>query len=304
MKNLQTILATTWIHIMVLVLASVCLSLRCFGQNPDKTHGDLEVRIPTALMPSDYWLYIDQRLVRSDPFPSTRNSFARTDRDNGTTIFNDMTGIVAQCDGGCLTFQRPNSESLLMFCGHQFNLTAGTHKIDLMVQREGDSGEFPFFISTATVIIPENHSLVSLVLAAPANSFVAPQANPVAPVLPHLGTDQRAYLKEYAELIKGKVSQYLADPIVPALLDALDRATVKPPPKALIYVDLPTSAGGGRELNASQISAIVDGIISKYKVEPVENQGQFPKLDKLIDDYDGQIQKPQDLVHLLNNIKS
>ena len=275
----------------ILIVAFKFLTNSSMGQETplyDQGSIDLLVDVPQAFLPGDYWLYIDKHLAGHVVGKLGTGGFATTHRADGTTVFADDQGVLAVCNSDRFTYLRPNyTNAILAICESPFRLSAGTHEIELMVRREGDTDEFPFVISRSQATIDQNRGLFRILVPPPrdASAFVAVRAVNRSP---QLGSDSRAYLTAYATLVKDRVHQYLADPLVKPLLDALDRTKASPPSKPYVYVELPIEAEGPRELDAVQLNIIVEDIISKYTIPPPENEGQFPKLDDLIKEYNFQ----------------
>ena len=77
-------------------------------------------------------------------------------------------------------------------------------------------------------------------------------------------SDARAIALRENDHFEGDAKAYYADPVVKALVNTMIAFSTSPPFRPTVYVDLPETAGGPRQLDAAQIDLIVDAAVEQF----------------------------------------
>ena len=201
-----------------------------------------QFKVPALV--SDYWLYIDGRLVSSPPHKDIRREYALVELgpDQGYE-FRDKEGVAAVVNrGGKLIYERKDAD---VYTAETFDVEPGSHKLDyLLLNKEG----FPFATASTDLEFKTGDSR-GFWFNMPAD-YVG-QSVPQA-VAPFFGVPIGDWQEEFGrrQAIVKRRSGLCRRPIVQALNQAILGAAVSLPRTIrAMWVNLPAENGGKRQLD-------------------------------------------------------
>jgi hypothetical protein len=221
--------------------------------------GTIAVWVPAGIIGSDYWIYLNRRIVNAPPH-STENlnpaNFVLVRTENGFEIFNAGGRQLRAVDDSWDTDVDAYVSSHPSDVPHVFqevDLTVRPGSYTLDAAYRSDSGqEFPFLFTHSQTITVTAGQTTKVYLAIPngwsnLHPFAAQAAfcsvNPAAPDF---------------DALKSRVDTYMADPLVKAVRDA--SAAARASSTHIVTLNLPPEQGGQREFDGAELSYIVSGI--------------------------------------------
>lgn len=274
---------------------------------PKPASARLTVWVPSGVVGSNYWIYVNGHIVSAPPHPpsDTGSAVVASKGKKGWEILNQNGLVLREIhdDGWDRDFSpydldAESRDALHLFQPVELPLSAGKYNVDIAVLLPGPfyKSSFPFVISAGWEVDIEPGKPKQLYLSIPdawENSSIMPaspaaaQSNKACP-----GKVPSAPNREEA---KQKFRAYKNDPIAIALRAADARLSQ---PKGAVLVDLPPKQGGPREFDGAQILAIVAAISEQYDL-PSESdiqdcQRQYPQFSKSYAQYG-------DVVRLVND---
>lgn len=240
----------------IILLGFVGAGDRVQAQGEPARTGTLVIKVPRGLLPSDdYWIYVNGELVNRPPygaFTSLVRDFLHSGPGMGSTTdeFWDASGQAAASDGGRFTYLRPGLREQIFENQPAIQKAPGKYVIELMTRAVNKP--FPFTIAriesqvTAARIVEIEFGIPTgtdeLLIAAPRGT----------PVLSPEATLQRIHTD-----LNRTIEQFDALPIVAVLNEMMLTLPVPPSSRPKLFARLPTAMGGGRDLDARQVSLLI-----------------------------------------------
>jgi len=241
--------------------------------------GTIAVWVPAGIIGSDYWIYLNRRIVNAPPHSTDNNisprNFVLVAMPNGFEIFDDRGQQLRavndnwDMDIGYYVSTHPKD---LPHIFQEVDLTVqpGSYTLDA-AYLSNTADEFPFVFTHGQTISVTAGQTTKVYLAIPngwenLRGIAARAACGVAPVAP-----------DFAEL-KSRVDGYMTDPLVKAVRNA--SAESRTTSIHTVTLNLPPEQGGQREFDGSELSHIVDGIKSEHSLQSEKDladcQAQYP----------------------------
>jgi tetratricopeptide (TPR) repeat protein len=229
---------------------------RSAAGRPD-AHVACDVLVPTLV--SDYWFYVDGRLVSAPPHEEGNSEFLAVDVTVGTVFMDDQGAAARAGADGRLTYVREDVKDKVLRL-YSLDLAPGTHRFELLLL---NASGFPLAVRSETVEI-EAGGPGEFSLGLPPDYTIRPGVSAVF-ALPYGESWQQRFDRDQA-FLKGRIAGLAADPVAQALSRALLGLRLSPPARAVVPVELPEEFGGRREMDARLVSALIRHLGGKYAV--------------------------------------
>jgi len=237
--------------------------------------GTLILKVPRGLLPSqDYWLYVNGQIVSAPPYePFAHNrEFSRIDVGVGYEYW-DRDGRAARFEGGRFTYLRPGVREPRVFESHPIQLAPGKYVVELLTRAVNRS--FPFAVARieAQVAAGKTEEIEFgtpagtdelMVARASRCSTCSFSAHPPDKTMEFIQNDFNRTVQEYGEI-----------PIVAVLNQVQLNLSVTPPSQSSVFANLPDSMGGGRALDARQVSLIIEGLETNYRFPSIDGNSSL-----------------------------
>jgi hypothetical protein len=243
------------------------------AQTARPLQGTLIVNVPRGWLPSqDYWLYVEGQIVSAPPYGPFANfgrEFIRSTNSRGLAFF-DANGIAAESQGNYFTYIRPGLLERVFESQKPIQLAPGKYVVELLTRAVNKS--FPFAVARIEAqisagktkeiwfgISADTEEVPALALAF-GRCYNCRCGN--CSWVNHPPEETLEYIQN--EFNKA-VQQYEEDPIVAVLNQVLLNLSVTPSSQRRVFANLPDSMSGGRELDARQVSLIIEDLKMKYE---------------------------------------
>ena len=240
------------------------------AQPTQTSRATLIVRTPSGLLPSsEYWLYIDGRIVSAPPraaFPTLAREFMRTS-GSATEEFWDAAGQAAVSRDGVFTHLRAGLRERVFETHPPIQVPARRLVVEL-VTRAVNSG-FPFAVARIEVTPGAGETREI--------EFGIPLGTSEERIARAIGRPRSFITEENLKYAQADFDRTVAEfdnlPMVAVLNEAILNAP--DPPATSVFAALPQASGGGRDLDARQIALIIDALVSEYSVTPIGRRTEF-----------------------------
>jgi hypothetical protein len=221
--------------------------------------GTIAVWVPAGVVGSDYWIYLNRRIVNAPPH-STENlnpgNFVLVRTQNGFEIVNadglQLRAVDDSWDTNVEAYVASHpADGPHVFQEVDLTVQPGSYTLDAAyLSNTGD--EFPFVFTRGQTI-----------------AVTAGQTTKVYLAIPNGWSDRHAFAAQAAfcpakatapdfEGLKSTVDRYMSDPLVKAVRDA--SAAARTGSAHSVVLNLAPEQGGQREFDGVELSHIIDGI--------------------------------------------
>jgi hypothetical protein len=255
----------------------VCSSMHAQAAKPQS--GTLVIKVPRGFLPSDdYWLYVNGKMLSAQPHPAftTLNRefmhvAAGSDAAPSDEYW-DATGRAAVCEAGRWTFPRAGVRERVF---EAVTLAEPPRKYVVELMTRSANKPFPFAIArmetdiaagatqTIELGIPPGTDEAYIVQASRC-STCSISIHPPAQTLEFIHGD-----------LNRTVAALDANPIVAALDEMLANLSVTPGRTPTVSATLPLAMGGGRELDARQVSLILTALQNSYGFPDIDQNAKL-----------------------------
>jgi hypothetical protein len=228
--------------------------------------GTLAVEVPAGIIGTDYWVYVNKHIVSAPP----HDDFASLNPVQIATPhgynYVGPDGFLFSTEGNTYGRFADGIESTL-FQEVTVKLAPGNYVVEVLAkarQREWTGSRvFPFLVKDSRYTVQVEPGGTTTVRAVPPPGWGVPEAIGAA-AAEMAPADARAIALRENDHFEANAKAYYADPVVKALVNTMIAFSSSPPFRPTVYVDLPETAGGPRELDATQIDLIVDAAVEQF----------------------------------------
>lgn len=291
------------------VPASAFLDAVRTGDVSQIRHGKLRLRIPSGLIGSNFWLYVDGQLKTIPPRPIERFEASRIDLMDGSGVeFWDQAGMAVRLLANRPSHVRPGIESRIFQTTLEFSLPPGDHPVELLTEDPFSQSSFPFRSSKLQITVATGATIASDLW-----SWGGPhQAAPLA--ADYVMTDIEK-VNAYVQGLSKKAEKFDADPIARQLSSAAAAARSSPPSKRTLQIDVPWEPGPPREVDAAQIAIMIDALARLHSISApsdsirrmmAQSQSHSPQLtfiDAQFRAHNKRIEELRELVRALQRVR-
>lgn len=238
--------------------------------------GTLIVKVPRGFLPSqDYWLYVNGQIVAAPPYgPFTKpyREFAVFEVDRGHE-YHDVDGLAVRIEGGRFTYSRPGLPREPVFESHPIQLAPGKYVVELLTRAVNHS--FPFAVARIEVQVAAGKTEeIEFDIPAGTDEMRVARASRCGICVFSAHSPEKT-VEFIQDDFNRAVQKYEESPIVPVLNQVLLNLSVTPPSQPSMFANLPDSMGGGRELNARQMSLIIEDLETDYRFPSIDGNSSL-----------------------------
>jgi hypothetical protein len=217
-----------------------------------------EVLVPRLVDP--YWVYLDGRLVSTSSRDKKKYHLIRMNMSKGT-LFMDSAGKAARVSSrGIVTYVRRGAQDKV-YARKTFFIEPGNHRLELLLL---NASGLPFALRVKDITVqPGSTQKFSLDMPAKHVIYDAPVR---AVAIPWNKSWQEIFSGKQSEL-KATISGFASDPVARTLHQALVGLRLSPPGRSTVTVNLSSSFGGRRELDARLVDAMIEYLKREYRVD-------------------------------------
>jgi hypothetical protein len=228
--------------------------------------GTLVVEVPAGIIGTDYWVYVNKHIVSAPP----HDDFASLNPVQITTPhgydYFGPDGLIVSTEGNSYARFANEAESTL-FQEVTVKVAPGSYVVEVLAKagrREWTGSHvFPFLVKDSRYTVQVDPGGTATVKAVPPPGWGVSAAIGASAAETTL-SDARAIAVRENDRFEGNAKAYYADPVVKVLVNTMIAFSSSPPFRPTVYVDLPETAGGPRELDAAQIDLIVDAAVEHF----------------------------------------
>lgn len=241
--------------------------------------GTLAVKVPRGLLPSeDYWVYVNREIVSAPPhgaFATLANELMHSGASPGSDSesYWDASGRAVLSEAGRFTYLRPGLRERIFARESPIQLVPGKYIVDL-VTRAADA-PFPFTFARFEVSVAAGKTAeIEFGIPTGTSEMRVARAERCS-TCSFSGHPPEQTLKFIQDDLTRTQAALEKVPMVAVLNEALLSLPIDPARRPTVYARLPAAIGGGRDLDARQISLIVEALWWDYRFTSIRDNTTF-----------------------------